>query len=106
MRASPCMYCTSVPDPRQCENKDCGRWQSWFVGKWDALRLQVRLDREKQELVPAGVCIGGNYYSQPHRIHTYLAKDPCDQCLCPRDVCSLPCKEKRAWLQAREDVLL
>lgn len=106
MKLSPCMYCTQVPDPRACEDKGCPRWQAWFVEKWEDLRLQARLDREKAQLSPGGVCIGGNYYSQPHRVREYLAADPCEKCLCPKDVCLLPCKEKRAWLGHREEVIL
>ena len=104
MRMSPCVYCTKVSDPRACEDKDCGRWQTWFVEKWDHLRLQPRLAMEKVKTEPAGVCIGGNYYLPPHQMRAYLAVDPCEKCLCPKDICSLPCREKRAWLAAREDV--
>lgn len=106
MNVSPCMRCTRVADPRGCDNKDCVRWRRWYIQKWEDMRFSVRADMEKVRTEPAGVCIGGNFYSQPHRVRGYLQKDPCDGCLCPRDVCVLPCAVKRSWLRAREDVLV
>ena len=106
MSISPCMRCTRVAQPRQCENKDCKAWQSWFIGKWNAMRLQPRLDIEHQPRQPEGVCIGGVVYALPHRVEDYLGKDPCQGCLCPRDLCVLPCRVKRDWLKAKEDVMM
>ena len=106
MYMSPCMSCTSVPDPRQCENKNCRRWQAWFVEKWDNLRLQPRLAQEHRPREPEGVNIGGQVYALPHRVESYLHTDPCSSCLCPRDLCKLPCRLKRDWEQARKDVLV
>ena len=106
LQMSPCMYCTRVADPRQCEDKNCKTWQAWFIGRWEALRMQPRLRIEKEKPEPEGVCIGGNHYALPHRVDSYLHKDPCDGCLCPRDTCPLPCRRKRAWLQARKDVFV
>lgn len=102
---SPCTHCTKVQDPRQCENKDCRQWQQWFIEKWNAMRVVPRLDIEKRPREPEGVCIGGKYYALPHRVDSYLTKDPCDSCLCPRDLCVIPCRVRRDWLAAREDVL-
>lgn len=103
MRVSPCMSCTRVDDPRACDNKDCKVWQSWFTGRWDDLRHQVRVSMEAVETKPMGVNIGGTYYAAPHRVRRYLEQDPCEGCLCPKDLCRLPCKIKRQWLAARED---
>ena len=106
MSVSPCMRCTRVANPRDCDNKDCKVWRSWFVEKWDALRAQPRLEIERKEKVMEGVVIGGVRYAMPHRVKDYLRKDPCDGCVCPRDLCVLPCRVKRDWLQARQDVLI
>ena len=103
MRVSPCMTCTRVKDPRGCDDKDCKAWQEWFTGRWDDLRHQVRVSMETVEEQPVGVNIGGTYYAAPHRVRRYLEQDPCTGCLCPRDLCRLPCKIKRRWLAARED---
>lgn len=106
MRVSPCLCCTRVADPRGCDNKDCRVWRAWFVDRWDSLRRQPRLSMESVPTRPVGVSIGGVRYAAPHQVSRYLEKDPCDGCLCPRDLCVLPCKIKRQWLQTREDVFL
>ena len=103
---SPCMCCTRVADPRQCDDKSCAVWRKWFIGRWDSLRAQPRLQKEKIKTEPEGVCIGGTYYAAPHRVDSYLRTDPCDSCLCPRDTCLLLYRVKRAWNQARQDVFL
>lgn len=106
MSISPCMRCTRVKDPRQCENKNCTLWRQWFVEKWDAMRAAPRLAVEHKPKVPEGVCIGGQHYALPHRVHSYLGTDPCQGCLCPRDLCVIPCRIKRNWEQARQDVFM
>lgn len=102
---SPCVRCTKVSDQRNCDNKDCRLWQKWFIEKWDALRVVPRLQMEKTPRQLEGICIGGKYYALPHRVNSYLHTDPCDNCLCPRDLCVLPCRIKRDWQAAREDIL-
>ena len=106
MSVSPCMRCTRVANPRDCDNKDCKVWRSWFVEKWDALRTQPRLEIERKTKEMEGVVIGGVRYAMPHRVRSYLEKDPCVGCVCPRDLCVLPCRVKRDWVKAREDVLM
>lgn len=106
MKMSPCMRCVKVEDPTACNNKDCAAWRKWYISRWDDMRFSVRGGMERVKREPAGVCIGGNYYSQPHRVRGYLQKDPCKGCLCPKDLCVLPCAIKRSWLAAREDTLL
>lgn len=100
---SPCMRCTKVSDPCACEDKTCAKWRRWYIARWDAMRLQPRLMME-QPLQPQGICIGGTCYAQPHRVRSYLQTDPCDSCLCPRDVCTLPCRAKRSWLHTRQTI--
>lgn len=100
----PCNRCVKVPDPHQCENKDCRQWRQWFIDKWDTLRVKPRLEIETRPRESEGVCIGGRYYALPHRVDNYLRNDPCEKCLCPRDLCVLPCRIKRDWLAARQDV--
>lgn len=31
---SPCLTCTRVPNPADCENKQCRLWGRWFLGRW------------------------------------------------------------------------
>lgn len=103
---SPCMRCTRVANPRDCDNKDCKVWRTWFVDKWNTMRAQPRLQIEHRPKETEGVVIGGVRYALPHRVNAYLQKDPCQGCLCPRDLCVLPCRVKRDWLSAKNDVLI
>ena len=105
-RISPCMSCTRVADPRNCDNKDCRLWQRWFVGKWEQLRRGVRQGMENATMAPVGVEIGGIHYAAPNQVENYLRNDPCDGCHCPKELCAVPCRVKRGWLEARQDVLL
>ena len=31
---SPCVGCTRVACPENCENKLCKDWKAWFLGRW------------------------------------------------------------------------
>jgi len=53
-----------------------------------------------------GVEIGGKHYAAPNQVENYLHNDPCDGCGCPRELCDTPCRVKRGWLEARQDVFL
>lgn len=33
-RQSPCLTCTKVKDPPNCENKLCKDWKAWFLRRW------------------------------------------------------------------------
>lgn len=103
---SPCLNCRRVDKPAECENKNCKLWQRWFVEKWNTLRAEPRLAAEHRPKEMEGVVVGGVRYALPHRVRGYLEKDPCQGCLCPRDLCVIPCRAKRDWLQAKEDVML
>ncbi len=103
---SPCLRCTRVKNPRDCENKNCTVWRNWFVSRWEEMRRQPRLQMETKKKEMEGVCIGGVTYALPHRVENYLENDPCKTCLVPRDLCMLPCRVKRAWTKAKEDVFL
>lgn len=35
---SPCLTCTKVKDPSDCENKSCKAWKEWWLKRWEALR--------------------------------------------------------------------
>lgn len=103
---SPCLKCTRVKNPRDCEEKNCKAWRSWFIETWNAQRMQFRLAREHLALEKEGENIGGIRYALPHRVHSYLENDPCKGCMSPRDLCRVPCKVKRNWVRAREEVFL
>ncbi len=104
--ASPCLRCIKVADPRNCENKNCKTWQAWFLGRWELIRQYPRQEMDRTPLKPAGVAIGGSRYCHPAQVKTYLTKDPCESCRCPKDLCTTPCRIRRTWEEARGDVLL
>lgn len=101
---SPCLTCTSVRDPGNCENKNCIRWRKWFVSKWEALRSDPRLRMECSTPQLDSVRIGGVPYVLPHRAQEYLQRNPCGECPCPKTMCGAPCPARRAWNNARNEV--
>ena len=38
---SPCLNCTRVKDPKNCENKNCPVWREWFIRRWEEMRKAV-----------------------------------------------------------------
>ena len=101
---SPCLNCTRVREPQNCENKTCKDWQAWFIDRWESMREYVRAEMEKAPTEESGVPLGGRQYASPHRVQAYLRKDPCEACLCPRDVCHAPCPVKIAWVEKKKEV--
>lgn len=105
MKRSPCASCSRVKDPENCENKHCSVWRQWFIDRWETLRTCARAPME-QPLEPAGVPLGGRHYSPPHRVRAYLENDPCNSCLCPKDLCQIPCRVKQTWENGKNEVFL
>ena len=105
-RISPCMTCTRVIDPHNCENKNCQVWQRWFLARWEAMRRSVRVEMETAPREKVGVGIGGRRYAPAHVVHKYLNTDPCSACICNKDLCYEPCPSRRSWEMARRDVTL
>ena len=33
-KENPCLHCR-VGDSKTCDNKNCKRWQAWFLGRWE-----------------------------------------------------------------------
>ena len=101
---SPCFECTRVRDPQACENKICREWQGWFLGRWDAMRENVRKQMDATTTCDIGIPLGGERYAPPHRMQAYLADDPCDRCLCPKDLCHMPCPARMNWAEKNAGV--
>ena len=38
---SPCLTCTRVKDPKNCQNKSCSIWQEWFLKRWAAMQERL-----------------------------------------------------------------
>lgn len=34
---SPCLTCTRVKNPGDCENKNCRIWSVWFLKNWEQI---------------------------------------------------------------------
>lgn len=94
---SPCLSCTRVRAPENCENKHCKPWQAWFSQRWSLIHRYPREKMEQAELKPVGVKVGGRVYAAPHQVEVYRKNDPCKECLCPKDLCASPCPLRRAW---------
>ncbi len=103
---SPCLRCTRVANPRECDNKNCKQWQAWFLQRWEMIHAYPRKKMEQSKVVPVGVPLGGQHYAAPHQVQAYLRTDPCQACLCPKDLCATPCRIRRDWEAAKQEVFL
>ena len=101
---SPCVNCTRVKDPKNCENKLCKDWQAWFIQRWDTMRKQLCVDAAAAPIQEVGVPLGGYLYASPHRVRDFLEKNPCHSCLYPTDQCHMPCKTKLEWHKMQREV--
>ena len=101
---SPCALCTRVKDPQNCENKKCKVWQKWFLSRWELIRGFPRQAMDQAPMEPVGVWIGGQIYCHPSQRRTYIQNDPCKNCKCPQDLCTGPCRVRRAWEDAKGDM--
>lgn len=103
---SPCLSCTRVKDPRDCENKNCMLWRKWFLGRWELIHSYPAAMMAQAKMEPVGVPLGGRHYAAPHQVTAYLQKDPCQSCLCPKELCSSACRVKKSWEEAKKEVFL
>lgn len=101
---SPCLVCTRVADPENCENKNCVPWRNWFLASWERLRGYPRrtMDAPWQ---PVGMVIGGQLYAMPHLVEDYVKNDPCKSCRCGADQCRTPCRARQNWARAQLEVV-
>lgn len=100
----PCVLCDRVTEPEKCDNKNCGVWRQWALGRWEMIRGYIRWAMDHSSPEPVGVPLGGRYYAAPHQVEAYLHNDPCKACLCPKDLCGEPCQVRRHWEHARKEV--
>jgi len=94
---SPCLTCTRVRDPQNCESKVCKDWRSWFISRWEAMRTNVQKSIRQTPVTEKGVPLGGRKYASPHQVRDFLRSDPCTTCYCPKDLCTQPCQLKLVW---------
>ena len=100
---SPCLHCTRVQDPQNCENKNCRSWQQWFIKRWDQIRAFPRRQMDDTPPRPVGVPLGGRHYALPHQVASFLQTDPCEVCVCPRQLCDTPCRLRKVWEQTKKE---
>lgn len=74
-KQSPCVTCTRVPNPNDCENKLCQPWKRWFLARWAEIHA----------------------YAQHNAVIKNLSNDPCDKCVCFGKACTGPCRIKQIW---------
>lgn len=74
-KQSPCLSCTRVPNPNDCENKLCKPWRQWFMARWAEIHA----------------------YAQHETVAKNLSEDPCTGCVCLGEVCTAPCRTKQIW---------
>lgn len=51
LKKSPCLTCTKVTDPKNCENKQCRLWSKWFMERWEQIHgyYEACIPKEEQE---------------------------------------------------------
>ena len=37
-RKNPCLTCTLVERPKDCDRKGCVAWQNWWLERWENMR--------------------------------------------------------------------
>ena len=99
-KPSPCLTCTRVTDPQACENKRCARWRQWFMGRWALIYAYGQLYLHPLDPAASSGSIG---MKAPAEDFQQTGADPCDSCICERDMCAAPCRTKRAWLREQEE---
>ncbi len=100
----PCRGCAQVPNPSTCENKNCSRWQQWFIKRWDRIHTYPR--QKMEQTVPVGISIGGRRYLHPDHMRDYIRRDPCQGCICAQGLCKAPCRVKTIWEEATKEAEL
>ena len=101
---SPCESCQRVRDPRNCENKLCNEWRSWWIGRWEHMRETERLRAKGKGIQGNPISVGGTKYHHPDRTRDFLLVDPCLQCPWRDGLCSSPCYAKKLWTETRERI--
>lgn len=44
----PCLNCTRVEDPSDCEIKTCSVWKKWWLKRWERVRKELQASREQE----------------------------------------------------------
>lgn len=49
MNEKPCLTCTLVKNPKNCERKGCVAWQKWWLTRWENMRSRYCVKTEDGE---------------------------------------------------------
>ena len=101
-RERPCLECTRVVNPANCENKQCKEWQNWFIARWDAMRASLYASAAPLTVERDAITVGGYKYSHPDYVRKFLKDKPCLTCNCPADLCKEPCTLLVVWEAMKE----
>lgn len=99
----PCQTCRRVRDPRNCENKLCKEWQTWFIDRWDTMRRMVMEQAHGKGVQGKPISVGGTKYHHPDHVRDFIEIDPCLQCAWRDGLCQNACETKQTWLASREE---
>ena len=83
----PCKTCRM----RVCDERDCQRWQQWFLDSWAAVHNYAWAQMDELGKQEAG-CFR---YELPH-----LQVSPCEKCVC-KAWCDTPCARRLNWWDDR-----
>lgn len=100
----PCLHCERVRDPRNCENKQCNEWRTWFIDRWESVRKGAMQTYGSRGIPKTAISVGGVRYHHPDSIRRFLEKDPCLQCPWRENLCKEPCATKVLWLSEKEKI--
>lgn len=99
---SPCLTCTRVKNPSNCENKLCNDWQNWFIERWDEMRASIYSEAMPLVVDRSAIMVGGYKYSHPDYVRRFLQHKPCLNCDCPAELCKEPCAMLVVWEAMKE----
>ena len=99
---SPCLACTRVRDPKNCENKLCREWQAWFIDRWEAMRTSIMHADCGNSIHADTVSVGGTKYYHPDQVRRSMETNPCLRCIRSKGLCAGPCQVKRTWNEEKE----
>lgn len=83
----PCNACRM----QVCLQKDCARWQEWFLDSWACVNRAAWAEMDALGRRPREKFC----YDPPH-----MVKSPCDSCRCGA-WCDTPCSLRIKWWDAR-----
>lgn len=54
MKEQPCLTCTRVENPEDCDLKGCAAWREWWLTRWENMRSRYCVKTEDGEVEEDG----------------------------------------------------